>query len=71
MGVFSQRPSAYTPPLDGSKAGPTLVGAGAAASPPAESDEQYAAQLGTESLLLDPQYNAYVAPPALANQWAP
>ena len=50
MGVFSQRPSAYTPPLDGSKAGPTLVGGGAAASPPAESDEQYAAQLGTDSL---------------------
>jgi hypothetical protein len=50
MGMFSQRPSAYTPPLDGSKADPTLVGGGTTASAPAESEEQYAAQLGTDSL---------------------
>jgi hypothetical protein len=58
MGMFTQRPSAYTPPFDGTSPGPTLVGGGTAASPPAESDEQRAAQLGTDSL-----------PPAEPGRW--
>jgi hypothetical protein len=35
MGAFAQRPSTYTPPLDGSEPGPTLVGGGADAPPTA------------------------------------
>jgi hypothetical protein len=50
MGIFSRRPSAYSPPLDASSAGPTLVGGANGVSSAPESDEQYAAQLGTDSL---------------------
>jgi hypothetical protein len=50
MGIFSQRPFAYTPPLDASSAGPTLVGGATGASSSDDADKQYAAQLGTDTL---------------------
>src|SRR5438477_5187229 len=50
MGIFSPRQSAYTPPFDGTKPGSTLVGGGLDKSPPGESEEQLAAQLGTTDL---------------------
>ena len=50
MGIFTQRQTTYTPPLDGTKPGPTLVGGQAdqAASP--ESETQLSTELGTSTL---------------------
>jgi hypothetical protein len=39
MGIFSPRQSAYTPPFDGTKPGPTLVGGGPEASPARNPDD--------------------------------
>ena len=39
MGAFTQRPSAYTPPLDGSEPSPTLVAGGSDPTPAPDSDK--------------------------------
>jgi hypothetical protein len=39
MGIFTQRPSAYTPPLDGGEPKPTLVGGGQEPVPERQPDE--------------------------------
>jgi len=53
MGIFTQRPSAYAPPLDGSKAGLTLVGgrSGNTVDPPVN-ERQLAEELGATTLPL-------------------